>query len=806
MFRPHPLVAALLLAAAPLTVMPALAAESAEAAALRDYDLPAGPLATVLNRIAREGGLAMTVDAARVARLQSSPVHGRYTPEQALDQALAGTSLQLVRTEVGSYTLRDAPVSGAARELGEIRVTASGQPGTTEGTGSYTTGSMATATRLGLSARETPQSVTVMSRQRMDDRAMTSITEVVQNTPGLFLSSADGPGRPSFTARGFHVDSVMYDGLPSRYQGWVVGTLGNMAMYDRVEVVRGATGLVTGSGSPGAAINLVRKRPTAAPLTTLTAGVGSWDNLRGEVDVSRALNGSGSVRGRVVGSYQDTGTFRDGEKSDHGLFYGVLEADLGERTLLTLGLAHQDDFTNSFWGGLPLTPDGRHMKLKRSTRPSNDWEHKDQKLDTVNAELEHRFDNGWKLRMAAMKSWQDAVFSGTYWNYSLANGYGHSAYQAAYDEDQYGHDLLVSGPFRLLGREHEAAFGSSRRETKMVTQNYSGGGTIGGGLDPATWNPRSMPKPNFQPTTRSRNVTTQDGVYAMTRLSLADPLKLVLGSRLDWYEYDNQAAPGSAGDYKVTRNVTKYGGLIYDLDRRHSVYASYTDIFSPQTSKDRQGKLLEPVVGENYEVGIKGEYFGGALNASAAVFRVDENNRARAVKDPSQCIDPAAGCSEATGLVRSRGVDLELQGALTPSWQVSAGFTYVDAFYLKDDDYAKGAALSTNLPRRLLKLSTSYQLPGELDKWRIGSGVYRQSHIYEDGSFNGTDFRVEQKAYVIADMMLGYQASKQLSLQLNINNVFDKTYYRAIGYDVRWGSTDTYGDPRNAMLTAKYAF
>ncbi|MFX5839673.1 TonB-dependent receptor, partial [Acinetobacter baumannii] len=91
----------------------------------------------------------------------------------------------------------------------------------------------------------------------------------------------------------------------------------------------------------------------------------------------------------------------------------------------------------------------------------------------------------------------------------------------------------------------------------------------------------------------------------------------------------------------------------------------------------------------------------------------------------------------------------------------------VDAFYLKDDDYAKGAALSTNLPRRLLKLSTSYQLPGELDKWRIGGGVYRQSRIYEDGSFNGTDFRVEQKAYVIADMMLGYQASKQLSLQLN---------------------------------------
>ncbi|KAK0330949.1 hypothetical protein LTR94_030811, partial [Friedmanniomyces endolithicus] len=159
-----------------------------------------------------------------------------------------------------------------------------------------------------MSIRETPQSVTVVTRQRLDDQVMTNITDVVENTPGLFLNYSSGPGRPSFTARGFDIDNIMYDGLPSRYQGWVVGSQANMAIYDRVEVVRGATGLVTGSGNPSAAINLI--------------------------DMSGGVDQAGNLRVRVIGSYQDSSSFRDGEVIHRGLIHAIGEYDIGPDTTL----------------------------------------------------------------------------------------------------------------------------------------------------------------------------------------------------------------------------------------------------------------------------------------------------------------------------------------------------------------------------------------------------------------------------------------------------------------------------------------
>lgn len=156
----------------------------------------------------------------------------------------------------------DAEAPATTLELGATQISGEGQLGqTTEGTQSYTTGSMSTATKLPLTLRETPQAVTVITRQRMDDQAMTSINDVVNATPGLFLNYSDGPGRQTYTSRGFDIDNLMYDGIPSGYNGASAGAQPNLAMFDRVEVVRGATGLVTGAGNPSAAINMVRKRP-----------------------------------------------------------------------------------------------------------------------------------------------------------------------------------------------------------------------------------------------------------------------------------------------------------------------------------------------------------------------------------------------------------------------------------------------------------------------------------------------------------------------------------------------------------------
>ncbi|WP_219267758.1 TonB-dependent siderophore receptor [Pseudomonas sp. Xaverov 259] len=665
---------------------------------------------------------------------------------------------------------------------------------TTEGSQSYTTGSMATATKLPLTLRETPQAVTVITRQRMDDQAMTSINDVVKATPGLFLNFSSGPGRQSYTSRGFDIDNLMYDGIPTGYNGVSVGAQPNLAMFDRVEIVRGATGLVTGAGNPSAAINLIRKRPLDEQKVTLTGAAGSWDDYRGELDASSPLNDSGTWRGRVVTSYRDANGFIDKAKEDHGLFYAVTEADLSEDTTLTLGFSNQKDKTNYFWGSSMVGQDGHHLNLPRSYNPGTTWENKDQEINTVFAELRQRLANDWKLQINANYAEQNALFSGSYQSRWVNNTLARTVYQASYDEDQAGVDAFASGPFQAFGRTHELVVGASRRIYDMTTHNYS----------PYNLNwPLTAGKPDFVHTTNDRDVTTQDGVYLTTRLSLADPLKLILGARLDWYDYD--ARGSNDGDYHVTRNLTRYAGLIYELDDHHSVYVSYSDIFTPQSDKDSTGTPLKPIVGKNYEVGIKGEYLGGALNASVALFRVDQENRAVAVVVPN-C--PQASCAVASGEIRSQGIDMELQGALTPNWQVGGGYTYARTHTIKDDANPQkvNKQFDTDVPEHLFKLTTSYHFQGALEKLRVGGNISWQSRLYNDFQVaDGSTYRLKQGAYAVTDLMAGYKVNQHLDLQLNANNIFDRTYYQSISNSVSYGG-DSYGAPRNMMVTAKYSF
>ncbi|CRM01851.1 Ferric-pseudobactin BN7/BN8 receptor precursor [Pseudomonas sp. 31 E 6] len=606
---------------------------------------------------------------------------------------------------------------------------------------------------------------------------------------------SNGPGRQSYTARGFDIDNLMYDGIPSGYKGASVGAQPNLAMFDRVEVVRGATGLVTGAGNPSAAINLIRKRPLDEQKVTLTGAAGSWDDYRGELDASSPLNDSGTWRGRVVTSYRDANSFIDHAEEYHGLFYAVTEADLSEDTTLTLGYSNQKDKTNYFWGASMIGRDGHHLDLPRAYNPGTDWENKDQEINTVFAELRQQLANDWKLQINANYAEQNALFSGSYQSrWAADKTLARTVYQAAYDENQAGVDAFASGPFQAFGRTHELVVGASRRIYDMTTHDYSPYDSY--------W-PLTAGKPDFLHTTDTREITTQDGFYLTTRLSLADPLKLILGGRLDWYDYD--AHGSNASDYKVTRNLTRYAGLIYELDDQHSVYVSYSDIFTPQSAKDTAGTPVKPIVGKNYEVGIKGEYLGGALNASVALFRVDQQNRATKVT-VQNC--PQTECYEASGEIRSQGIDFELQGALTDNWQVGGGYTYARTHTIKDDANPQkvNQQFDTDTPEHLFKLTTRYNLQGPLEKFRVGGNISWQSRMYNDIALaNGSSYRLQQGAYAVTDLMAGYKVNEHIDLQLNANNIFDRRYYSTIANSADYGG-DAYGNPRNMMLTAKYTF
>ena len=373
------------------------------------------------------------------------------------------------------------------------------------------------------------------------------------------------------------------------------------------------------------------------------------------------------------------------------------------------------------------------------------------------------------------------------------------------EQKETGYDLAFSGPFQLLGQEHDLTVGVSKRQLDYRTGKLWEA-FIDNGTDLFTWDPRGHAKPDIVKGPNGRpETTTQDSLYASTRLRLTEPLSLILGGRLDWYEFENRTNPESS--YKVTRNLTRYAGLVYDLNPHHSVYVSYTDIFKPQTEKGIGAEVIVPIVGENYEVGIKGEYFDGALNASAAIFQIDQKNRALELPDVKGCGTSAiSACYEASGLVRSRGIDLELQGALTENWQLAGGYTYTQTKYVSDTNATlEGQDFNRRLPRQLFKLSTIYTLPGDLQRWRIGGDVYQQSQIRTSGGSGTTAWQNRQGSYTVAGLVAGYKASEQLDLQLNVNNLFDRTYYVSIangGYD----PYDIYGDPRNMKLTARYSF
>lgn len=789
-------------------LLPAGATSAAELPAnvsAKAYALPAGPLSQALYAFAAQAGITLSFDPALTDGLKSGGLNGSYGAEAGLQKLLAGSGLEAVRGGNGDWRLRRLPPATGEATLAPMTVTAAGLDGTTENTRSYTTGAMSTATKLTLSPRETPQSVSVLTRQQIDDLGMITLDDAVQNITGLVMQKGYYSGESgSFSARGFPISNLLIDGLPTSTGANGTFNADNDALdiYDRVEVVRGATGLTTGAGTPSAAINLVRKRPTADKQASITLSAGSWRNFRSTVDAGGALNAAGTLRGRTVATVQDSEQFYDTAHDRNHQFYGILEADLTSATVATLGVHYRKVDNDGFLPGHPTNADGSFLAgLSRSANTANDFDYWQQTDKSLFADLTHKFANGWQARAAALwkRPEQDMMFSGLYTNGGVLR---QSTQRYRLDNRQDSYDLSVNGPFTLLDRSHELMFGASYR--KFDNKNWGGWSSYawtpaGPAVDPYHWDSSSVARPDIDMSLWNWAYTArQKGVYAATRLSLADPLKFILGTRINWYENENHS---NATHFEVNREITPYAGLVYDLNDSHSLYASWTEIFEPQSNRDRDGKLLDPITGTNYELGIKGEYFGGRLNASLATFIVQQQNRA--VDDlagPNPCPGSSWGyCKRAAGEVESKGIELEVSGALTPNWQIASGYTYVNAKYTKDADPNNiGKQFDSDQPRHQFKMTTSYRLPGELSRWRIGGNVYAQNRIK-----SSDDQNIQQAGYAIVGLNGSYRFDEHTEIRLNLNNLFDKHYYQGIGWST---GGNVFGAPRNVMLTARYTF
>ncbi|OWQ76828.1 ferric-rhodotorulic acid/ferric-coprogen receptor FhuE [Stenotrophomonas maltophilia] len=658
-------------------------------------------------------------------------------------------------------------------------------------------------TRFDLAPREIPQSISIISHQRIEDQNLDDIIDVLANTTGVTSTQSDSE-RTEFYARGFYIDAYQFDGLPTQMvQNWSYGDSGlDLALYDRVEVVRGATGLLSGAGNPSASVNLIRKHADSAELTgSVSVNVGSWGRTRTTVDVGSALNASGTVRGRVIGSYLDTDGQMDRYNQRKTLGYAVIDADLTPDTQLSVGYDYQQKRANgATWGGFPmLYSDGSRTGYDESFNASPNWTYWDTTSKRAFATLQHAFSNGWKFKVGATHDEtkaDDKLFYPAYndWttgasNFDRTNGTGISPSAGFYNTERKvtGVDGYVDGPFQLFGREHQFMAGLSYNKRDYANYgNYQVGGA-GKTWDPFTsylhWT-GNISEPNWNPLAlASQGTITQKAGYAAARLSLADPLKLIIGARYtDW----KSEGENDDREHKVT---TPYAGLVYDINDTYSAYASYTEIFQPQTARDRNDRYLDPVDGKSYEVGVKGAWFDNRLNASLAVFRIEQDNVAQVTSEPIIGHPGEFASIAARGTV-SRGFEFEVNGELAPGWNATFGASRYVAKDINDAD------INTNLPQTALKLFTSYT-PQSLQELTVGGGANWQNRIYYAVPAYG---RIEQSGYALVSAFVRYRISPEFSVQANLNNLLDKKYLSQInGYGA-------YGDGRNGSLTFTWSF
>ncbi|WP_336622871.1 TonB-dependent siderophore receptor [Sphingobium cyanobacteriorum] len=706
----------------------------------RVYDIQAGALPDVLNTYARQAGVELAYPADLTSGGSSGGLQGRFGVAEGLSRILLGTGISFRKTGPRAFTLEAAPaVSADAIQLGPVRVegardsASSGAYLASEGTGSYAAQAV-TIGRQPQKLREIPNSVSVVTRQQIEDRNVNSVADGLKQVAGVQVVQY-ALGNFGFTSRGLDITTLQVDGLQTAdTQGaWTTDSF-DITVYDRIELVRGPAGLFQGSSAPGGAINLVRKRALADTQIKLMAQAGSWDRYRGELDVTGALNPTGSFRGRLVAVYDHRGSYMDNVFARKLVLYGTLEYDPTPDTTIAVGAIHQGGPSRPIFG-LPNYEDGGLYQGRRSVYMGSLWDRKRDDAERYFVDVEHRLANGGVIRMRGDRTdrayhFKSGAFTDSYIDRATGNvaiqqiaGSGRSRDQAA--------DLSLTLPALFTAADSLVVGINHSRNSTYTLWTY--GPVITRNIfapDPST------PEPEFanEPPTTAR--TIQTGLYANARVKLLERLILTAGGRLAWYKGSGN---GQASDNRVSGRFVPYGALSYDITPQLSAYASFASTFVPQTSIDRDGNLIKPRTGNLYEVGLKGEWLDGALTGHAALYQIIDRNRA--VTDPDF---PQA--SVALGKVRSRGFEAEIVGEPASGWNVTLGYAYTRTRYLTADQGLAGLVFAPGTPRHDLKLWAVRDFSKNSGRGLIlGGGVTVSSGIYAEVG----DLRWKQSAYAV---------------------------------------------------------
>ncbi|WP_313088356.1 TonB-dependent siderophore receptor [Stutzerimonas nitrititolerans] len=660
-----------------------------------------------------------------------------------------------------------------------------------EESGGYTVEAATVGTKTPAALRDIPQSITVYTDDYIKDRQFVNLDDLAKYTAGLRTLTNDS-GRSSIYARGYEYDEFNINGLPAPMAS-INGTVPMLAPFDRVEIMRGPSGLFNSTSEMGGIVNMVLKRPTRDFQGSVTGRYGSFDTSYLETDLSGALTPSGNVRGRTVLAQADTNGEVDYNANTAQNFYGALEFDLTDSTMLSLALLHQKkDITPH--NGYPTDASGNLLNLDRDTFLGADWNHFDGRTTDLISELTHRFDNGGFGRVAVRSSKRDTefyyAFTGGKTGVDALGNIALTSTARDLEQDALALDASYSQPFETFGQVSEFVVGT---DYKRYDGDYYSGNPSLGSTNIHSHDPSNVAKPAVVYTQRVKSLEKEFGLYSKLTFRPVERLALIGGLRVSWFDGDTSTttlASGArtSGDVQENAKLTPYGGLVFDLDQWHSLYASYSKVFKPQTNVDVAGDIIDPREGEQYEVGVKGSYFGGALNTRLSLFQLTDENRA--ARDQNNL---TGTYYLSIGEARIRGGEIEVSGNPLPGWELIGGYTYMDTKIIKGD----ANAVFELMPQNQFSLWSNYELQGgPLAGLGLGTGITGMSHFQ-------TSTGIEAPGYAVVDAKLSYPLTPKLTATFDVNNVFDREYYSRVG------STTTfnfYGPSRTFLVGARYEF
>lgn len=650
---------------------------------------------------------------------------------------------------------------------------------------------------LPLDIKDTPQSISIMGSEEMAIHGVTSSNKALDLMTGVNVEQYETK-RANFNSRGFEIQLTQVDGLGMTNDFAVVVGENDTFMFEKIELIRGANGLLTGVGNSSGTINYVRKRPINKDAGILNLSAGSYKNFRGAIDYNKVLTKDGNWAGRIVFSKEKKESHIRDLKDEQTSVYAVVDGQIGNNGILTTGISYTENEQDSpMWGSLTLNYlKGGYADFPISSSTSSKWSYWDTKNTNAFVEYLHEINDSWQVKLTYNWNKYDSE-SKLLYGYTQNNGLNDDntgligwPYAGFANKESHLVDLNINGDFEAFDNTHTLLAGISYTDEDNSTHHKK---VISGGFLPYPkfddYNGDSYAEPVWgKKEKRSSGNKKLTRFYLASRLGITEKLHGILGVNIIKLEREGSLLYGNVSNaltvtkYPELKETSPYFGLTYDVTENTLLYASYSNIFQNQDEKDFNGRYLDPMEGVNYEVGIKSEFFDKKLLTSLAFFNAEQKGLAVASgKKNTQGEDYSLPID-----IDSKGVEFETTGRITDNTRVGFGITHLK---LKGKDDKKVAPW---IPRTTVNLRADTKF-SQIPELQVGMNAKWRSDAYKEKG-------ARQNAFVVANAFGSYKLSKQATLRLNVNNIFNKKYVEGLVYGA------IYGAPRNGKLTLEYKF